>query len=143
LRPAKTKDLYFVADGTGGHVFAPSLDEHNKNVFKWRKVEREIRAKEAEEAAAKAAQDAATGGADGEAVAVQPAPLGSAAAAPQGPGAPVAKTAPGVMASDPTITSGAFADPTMLLNPATDPFAVPAEAATGEAVPKPLRNPKR
>jgi UPF0755 protein len=143
LRPAKTKDLYFVADGTGGHVFAPSLEEHNKNVFKWRKVEREIRAKEAEEAAAKAAQEAAAGGAAGEATAVQPQALGSAVAAPQGPGAPVAKTAPGVMASDPTITSGALADPTMLLNPATDPFAVPAEAATGEAVPKPLRNPKR
>ena len=32
LKPAKTKDLYFVADGSGGHAFAPSLDEHNKNV---------------------------------------------------------------------------------------------------------------
>ena len=36
LKPAKTKDLYFVADGTGGHAFAPSLDAHNDNVFKWR-----------------------------------------------------------------------------------------------------------
>ncbi len=42
LRPANSKDLYFVADGTGGHVFAATLDEHNKNVFKWRKIEREI-----------------------------------------------------------------------------------------------------
>ena len=32
LKPAKTKDLYFVADGKGGHVFAAALDEHNKNV---------------------------------------------------------------------------------------------------------------
>ena len=62
LRPAKTKDLYFVADGTGGHVFAASLEEHNKNVFKWRKVEREMRAKEAQEAADKAAQEATAGG---------------------------------------------------------------------------------
>ncbi|WOI54761.1 endolytic transglycosylase MltG [Parvularcula sp. LCG005] len=44
LNPADTKDLYFVADGTGGHVFATSLAEHNSNVAKWRKIERERRA---------------------------------------------------------------------------------------------------
>lgn len=55
LKPAKTDDLYFVASGNGGHVFAASLAEHNKNVAKWRKIEREIRARQAEEAAAAAA----------------------------------------------------------------------------------------
>lgn len=36
LNPATTKYLYFVADGTGGHAFASTLDEHNANVKKWR-----------------------------------------------------------------------------------------------------------
>jgi UPF0755 protein len=57
LKPAKTKDLYFVADGTGGHVFAASLAEHNRNVAKWRKIEREIRARQEAEAAAAAAAE--------------------------------------------------------------------------------------
>ena len=39
--PWRTNDLYFVADGTGGHVFASTLDEHNANVRRWRKVEGE------------------------------------------------------------------------------------------------------
>jgi UPF0755 protein len=38
-RPAPTKDLYFVADGSGGHAFADSLDEHNRNVARWRQLE--------------------------------------------------------------------------------------------------------
>lgn len=36
LNPVETKHLYFVADGTGGHVFAKTLAEHNANVKKWR-----------------------------------------------------------------------------------------------------------
>ena len=38
LNPDKTKDLYFVADGTGGHAFAQNLADHNRNVTRWRKV---------------------------------------------------------------------------------------------------------
>lgn len=37
--PWRTSDLYFVADGTGGHVFATTLEEHNANVKRWRKLE--------------------------------------------------------------------------------------------------------
>lgn len=45
LHPATSDALYFVADGSGGHVFAKSLDEHNRNVANWRKVEKERKGK--------------------------------------------------------------------------------------------------
>ena len=38
LHPADSDALYFVADGAGGHVFARTLEEHNRNVTRWRRL---------------------------------------------------------------------------------------------------------
>jgi len=38
LNPKQTQNLYFVADGSGGHVFAKTLASHNRNVAKWRSI---------------------------------------------------------------------------------------------------------
>ena len=43
LNPARSNDLYFVADGSGGHAFASTLKQHNANVRNWRKIEAQRR----------------------------------------------------------------------------------------------------
>ncbi|MFG6517067.1 endolytic transglycosylase MltG [Sulfitobacter sp. 1A13496] len=53
-QPAETDYVFFVADGTGGHAFAETLDEHNRNVARWRQIEAER--------GAEAAGNASTGG---------------------------------------------------------------------------------
>jgi UPF0755 protein len=40
MDPPATNELYFVADGTGGHAFAATLDVHQRNVDRWRQIER-------------------------------------------------------------------------------------------------------
>jgi len=43
LHPAETDEIFFVADGTGGHVFSSTNRDHERNVAQWRRVERERR----------------------------------------------------------------------------------------------------
>lgn len=43
LKPAESEYLFFVADGSGGHVFAKTNREHQRNVAQWRRIERELR----------------------------------------------------------------------------------------------------
>ncbi len=48
--PARSRDLFFVADGTGGHAFAETLDQHTKNVARWRQIEKDAKDKLAPDA---------------------------------------------------------------------------------------------
>jgi UPF0755 protein len=48
--PARSKDLYFVADGTGGHAFSETLEQHQKNVAHWRQIEKDVKDKLAPDA---------------------------------------------------------------------------------------------
>lgn len=59
LNPVETKHLFFVADGTGGHVFAKTLAEHNANVRKWRSWLRDQREQQETEQPA-ASEEAST-----------------------------------------------------------------------------------
>ncbi|MGO9134336.1 MAG: endolytic transglycosylase MltG [Methylovirgula sp.] len=43
--PMQSSDLYFVADGSGGHIFSATLDQHNRNVQHWRQIQKEAKDK--------------------------------------------------------------------------------------------------
>ncbi len=66
LNPMQTKDIFFVADGSGGHAFAETLDEHNRNVAAWRRYLRDrAAAHERDQAEAEASsEEGADPGAD-------------------------------------------------------------------------------
>ncbi len=98
LQPATTDDLFFVADGTGGHAFAASLVEHNRNVAEWRKIERERRNAEREAERAAAEAEAAAAGevaAANDADTVDPAVAAAGELASQTPGDTAAADAAG------------------------------------------------
>src|SRR4029077_18865185 len=57
--PARTRELYFVADGAGGHVFAENYDQHQKNVTRLRSFETDVKDRAPADAGAPAPQAAA------------------------------------------------------------------------------------
>ena len=84
LTPQPTEYIYFVADGSGGHAFAVTLEEHNANVRQWRKIAGNAAA------AAAAEEDEASSGEAAPAPVSEPAPADDT----QGPLADVVPDAP-------------------------------------------------
>ncbi|MGE3231001.1 MAG: endolytic transglycosylase MltG, partial [Hyphomicrobium sp.] len=116
LNPSDHGDLFFVADGTGGHIFSTTLKDHNAAVANWRKMEKDMRAKQA---AGDADPETPAGTAAKNPVAELPSPPVEDAGAP-------AKDAKAV----PVAAEGASAK------------AVPS-TATASTIPLPVRKPKR
>lgn len=118
LNPSDHGDLFFVADGAGGHIFTATLKDHNAAVANWRKVEKDMRARQA---TAGDKEDAA-----------EPAPPGAAQPAKN----PVAE-----LPNPPAEDTGAPAQAAKAV-----PVAAQGEAptaASASTIPLPVRKPKR
>jgi peptidoglycan lytic transglycosylase G len=72
--PARTRDLFFVADGTGGHAFSDTYDQHQKNVAKLRTMEKQIQNDTVEPSDEPLPAAAAPGDANPTATTAKPAP---------------------------------------------------------------------
>jgi len=91
--PARTRDLFFVADGTGGHAFTETYDQHQKNVVKLRALEKQIQNDTVEPSEDAPPPTAAGAPADTNPTATTPRPAGAAKKPPARPAAPAAAPA--------------------------------------------------
>jgi UPF0755 protein len=142
-KPEKHEFIYFVADGTGGHKFSATLNEHGKAVADWRKVEKE-EAKEAKEAREqKEKEEKAKAAAPAIAPATPPAPavqptVATPAIAPAPAAAPAAQPAvvtPALTPPPPTAQPTAAPAAPTAPKPAVDAPTAPAAAPTTPAKP--------
>ena len=124
LNPRATPYLYFVADGTGGHAFASTLEEHNRNVQTWREIAGNAAA------AAAAADTAAGAGTAGSADA-------AAQAAPAAGDVPTPAEGPLAAVTESMDTPPPAAEPAAPATQPTEPAAQPAEPAVTPAEPAP------
>lgn len=145
LDPAKTSDLYFVADGSGGHAFSESLKAHNAAVANWRKIEKEARADEDNAAETSAAAPPAAASGSTRAVSrPAPPPTGAdpAAATSAKPALPTVTTLnAGTGAARKTKAETAAAAPVAEAVPAAT-TATDANPSPSD-LPLPVRKPKR
>ena len=154
LSPAKTNDLFFVADGRGGHIFTATLKEHEAAVANWRKFEKEARARDLARAQARAAAASQT-----------VAPTATPASLPvpsAGPGvregdavedeAPAAPAAPAAVPAQAPAVAGVAVRAVSTVPTAAAPAAAPQPPAAAAAqpaaaettgIPLPTRKPKR
>jgi len=101
--PSRVRDLYFVADGTGGHVFAETLEQHQRNVTRWRQIEAARSMKDATAPdATPAAEPLPEGSLAGPAPVQAPAPNPPANALPPSSARTLPRAASGLRTSAPT-----------------------------------------